>query len=96
MRASDVAYDILKGKGQPLEVHELLDEVLERLGQDREPRRVAQIYTELNTDIRFQYRGNTEWGLKEWVSHGSSKSPLRERAVPDNEEVEESDEDSWQ
>ncbi len=97
MRATDVAFDILKAKGQPIEVHDLLDEILDRLGQDREPRRVSQIYTELNMDIRFQYRGNTEWGLKEWASHGSGKSSVRERVTAESDEGEESEnEDSWQ
>ncbi len=97
MRATDVAFDILKAKGQPIEVHDLLDEILDRLGQDREPRRVSQIYTELNMDIRFQYRGNTEWGLKEWASHGSGKASMRERVTQESDEGEESEnEDSWQ
>lgn len=97
MRATDVAFDILKAKGQPIEVHDLLDEILDRLGQDREPRRVSQIYTELNMDIRFQYRGNTEWGLKEWASHGSGKVSMRERVTAESDEGEESEnEDSWQ
>lgn len=97
MRATDVAYDILKAKGQPIEVHDFLDEILGQLGMDRETRKVAQIYTEINLDIRFQCKGNTEWGLKEWTSRAVGKTAAaRERVVADIDEAEESeDEDTW-
>ena len=97
MRATDVAYNILKERGEPLEVHDLLDEILGSLGLDREARRVSQIYTELNLDIRFQCRGTTEWGLKEWASRGFNKGSVRERPVHDSDENDEpEEEDNWQ
>ena len=97
MRATDVAYQILKERGQPLEVHDLLDEMLGAMGLDREPHKVAQIYTELNMDIRFVCRGNTDWGLKEWSSHGTARGTVRDRMSHDAGEADEvEDEESWQ
>ncbi len=97
MRATEVAYQILKERGHPLEVHDLLDEVLAAMGLDREPRKVAQIYTELNMDIRFVCRGATEWGLKEWSSHGAARGAVRDRVSHDADEAEETDdEENWQ
>lgn len=97
MRATDAAYQILKERGEPMEVQDLLDEVLATLGLDREGRQVAQIYTELNLDVRFQYRGNKEWGLREWASRGGAKSGGgRDRPGHDADEIEETDEDAWQ
>ncbi len=66
MRATDAAYAVLKAQGQPMDVQDLLDETLTRLGVDREARIAARIYTDINLDARFQYRGGSAWGLKEW------------------------------
>ena len=66
MRATDAAYAVLKAQGQPMDVQDLLDETLTRLGVDREARVAARIYTDINLDVRFQYRGESAWGLKEW------------------------------
>lgn len=97
MRATDAAYQILKKRGEPMEVQDLLDEVLATLGLDRDGRHVAQIYTELNLDVRFHYRGNKDWGLREWASRGSAKATGgRERAGHDADDSEEPDEDAWQ
>ncbi|MCY0885285.1 MAG: DNA-directed RNA polymerase subunit delta [Firmicutes bacterium] len=98
MRAVDIAYEVLKAHGQALDVQELLDLTLERMGLDREPRKAAQIYTEINLDPRFHYRGGNLWELRDWqpraqaVGRGSAG---RERAV-EPEAAEEIDEDeSW-
>lgn len=56
-----------------MEVQDLLDETLRKLGLDREPKRAARIYTDINLDVRFQYRGNAMWGLKEWLPKSVAK-----------------------
>jgi DNA-directed RNA polymerase subunit delta len=100
MRATDAAYQVLKQHGQPLDVQDLLDETLALLGLDREPKRVAQIYTEINLDTRFTYRGSAQWGLKEWNPKGSaSKSSGRDRErgdfSGDEEDGDEGEEEEW-
>lgn len=98
MRAIDAAYSVLKQRGEPLDVQDLLDETLAVLGFDRDARRVAKIYTDLNMDVRFQYRGGSLWGLKEWQPKGGGRggtSGIRERTFTydddDAEEIEEDD-----
>lgn len=95
MRATDAAYDVLKAQGQPLDVQDLLDETLMRLGIDREPAVAARIYTDINLDARFQYRGGSSWGLKEWQPRapgGRAGASGRDRSYDDDtEDLEEDD-----
>jgi DNA-directed RNA polymerase subunit delta len=100
MRVADAAYEVLRQHGQPMDVQDLLDETLARLGHDREPRKAAQIYTEINLDPRFQHREGTMWGLTEWQPRGSSQRggvlPREVVADPgDGRDEELSDEDEW-
>lgn len=98
MRGTDAAYQVLKQQGQPMDVQDLLDETLSLLGLDREAKRVARIYTDINMDVRFQYRGGSLWGLKEWLPKAPSRPHVsgggRERIGYDdeNEDVEEDEE----
>lgn len=99
MRPVDAAYAVLKAHGQPLLVHDLIEQVLEQLQQEPESRRMAQIYSEINMDVRFVYRGDGLWGLRDWApkaaaSHGGGSGRERPRAEDDGEEVEE--EDGWE
>jgi DNA-directed RNA polymerase subunit delta len=91
MQSNDAAYQVLKKHGQAMDIHDLLDETLAVLGVDREPRRAAKIYTDLNLDVRFQYRGNSQWGLKEWLpkSPGRMTATSRDRDEEETEELEE-------
>ncbi|MCY0865510.1 MAG: DNA-directed RNA polymerase subunit delta [Sulfobacillus sp.] len=95
MRATDAAYQVLRNQGQPMDIQDLLDETLATLGLDREPRQVARIYTDINMDVRFQYRGSNQWGLKEWQpkSPGRTVSLGRDRGGYDDEDGEELEED---
>ncbi len=94
MQITDAAYEVLKEHGQPMEVQDLLDETLRKLGQDREPKQAAKIYTDINLDVRFQYRGNAMWGLKDWVPKAVAKgSAGREKANVDDDDNGDSEED---
>ncbi|MBX5465887.1 MAG: DNA-directed RNA polymerase subunit delta [Firmicutes bacterium] len=100
MRATDAAYQVLKQHGKPLDVQDLLDETLALLGLDREPKRVAQIYTEINLDVRFVYRGSSQWGLKEWSPKGGvakTSGGGRERTEfgGEDEDGDEGEDDEW-
>lgn len=101
MQAVDAAYQVLKQHGQPLDVQDLLDEALVLLGLDREPDRVARMYTEINLDVRFQYRGGAQWGLKEWNPRGGLIKPggsaaRRIETTEDEDGAETEEDDSWQ
>jgi DNA-directed RNA polymerase subunit delta len=100
MRPVDVAYEVLKEHGQPLLVHELMDRVLEALQQDPDPRRMAQIYTDMNLDVRFVYRGGGLWGLRDWTpkpaTRGGGGSSSREKIVVEDEADELEEEDGWE
>ena len=95
MRATDAAFAVLKSQGESMDVQDLLDETLARLGIDREPRLAARIYTDINMDSRFQYRGGSSWGLKEWQPKGPGRSSTSGRERPgydeETEDVEEDD-----
>lgn len=95
MRATDAAYAVLKEQGQPMDVQDLLDETLLRLGIDREPRVAARIYTDINLDSRFQYRGGSSWGLKDWQPRapGRQGSSGRDRTSYEDDDAEDIEED---
>lgn len=94
MRATDAAYAVLKSQGQPMDVQDLLDEALTRLGVDREARVAARLYTDINLDSRFQYRGGSAWGLKEWQPKSTGRSSAsRDRVGFEDDESEDLEED---
>ncbi|MCY0881777.1 MAG: DNA-directed RNA polymerase subunit delta [Firmicutes bacterium] len=78
---TDVAYIVLKEHGQAMDVHDLLDETLRRMGEDREPRKLAQIYTDINLDIRFHYQGDSTWGLRDWAPKVGTRSGVTTRGI---------------
>ncbi len=99
MRVSDAAYEVLKRHGQPMDIQDLLDETLALLGHDREPRKVTQIYTEINMDPRFQHRDGTMWGLVDWQPRGGQRTAAlaREATVDtgDGHDEDLGDDDEW-
>ena len=95
LRPVDIAYDVLRDSGQPLLVHDLIERVLERMNQEPEARRMAQIYSDINLDVRFVYRGDGMWGIRDWspdTRHGTGRD--RDHQDEDPEDLEE--EDSWE
>jgi DNA-directed RNA polymerase subunit delta len=88
----DIAYDVLRDHNQPLLVHDLIERVLEQLHQEPEARRMAQIYSDINLDVRFVYRGNGLWGLRDWAPDARS-APARGLADEDGDGDEE---DAWE
>ena len=75
MPVTDVAYSILKRKGQATHFRELIREILEikRLTDQNQGRVIAQIHTEINLDSRFEHHGNGEWGLRDWTVRRNGK-----------------------
>ncbi|MHB1610095.1 MAG: DNA-directed RNA polymerase subunit delta [Sulfobacillus sp.] len=93
MQTTDAAYEVLKKHGQAMDIHDLLDEALALLGLDREPRKAAKLYTDLNLDVRFQYRGNSQWSLKEWLPKTASRLSATTARERDDDEAEDLEED---
>jgi DNA-directed RNA polymerase subunit delta len=93
MRATDAAYEVLKSQGRPMDVQDLLDETLARMGLDREARLASRIYTDINLDARFQYRGGSAWGLKEWQPKPPGRTTVRDRGGYDDDDTDELEED---
>jgi len=63
---ADIAYEVLKARGNPMHYHNLIEEVLGRLGISKEAIRIAAALTQINLDTRFTFLGRGEWGLKVW------------------------------
>lgn len=71
---ADIAYEVLKAQGNPMHYHNLIEEVLRRLGISQEAIRIAAALTQINLDTRFTFLGRGEWGLKVWEP---AKNPKR-------------------
>lgn len=96
MRSVDTAYEILRVHGEPILVHELIDQVLEQLQQEPEPRRMAQIYSDINLDVRFVYRGDGLWGLRDWSPQNGDSGGARTRSKSDEDGEELEEEEGWE
>lgn len=98
---ADIAYEVLKAHGNPMHYHNLIEEVLKRLGISQEAIRIAAALTQINLDTRFSFLGRGEWGLKVWepakISRKLAPISLMNKASSDEEDKsdpEELDEDA--
>ncbi|MGI6649430.1 MAG: DNA-directed RNA polymerase subunit delta [Bacillota bacterium] len=80
MSEVDLAYHILKQRGQPVYFRELIEEILriKSVGPDNWSKAAAAIYTRLNLDTRFSYQGQGKWSLR---AVGPGKMPRRIRLI---------------
>lgn len=68
MSEVDLAFHILKEKGQPMYYRTLIDEVFEvKPYSGDQVLAIAAVHTQINLDTRFIYLGQGQWGLKSWV-----------------------------
>jgi len=68
MSEVDLAYHILKGKGQPMYYRTLIEEVFKvKPYSGDQILAIAALHTQINLDTRFIYLGQGQWGLKSWV-----------------------------
>ena len=75
---ADIAYEVLKVHGNPMHYHNLIEEVLQRLGISQEAIRIAAALTQINLDTRFSFLGRGQWGLKVWEA---PKIPKRQAPI---------------
>ncbi|MDR3602012.1 MAG: DNA-directed RNA polymerase subunit delta [Desulfosporosinus sp.] len=87
---ADIAYEVLKAQGNPMHYHNLIEEVLKRLGITQEAIRIAAALTQINLDTRFTFLGRGEWGLKVWEAAKTPKKlpsiSLMNKASSDEED----------
>ena len=78
----DVAYYVLSQKGETMYYKDLVMEVIDKTHKPVQSLSgaIAEVYTLINVDSRFQHAGKSMWGLTEWNppevkrSHSSSSS----------------------
>ncbi len=97
MRAVDAAHQVLQESGQPMPVHDLLDEVAKRVGKDPDARTLAAIYSDINLDVRFTYRAEGLWALRDWTTKAAHTSGAggRDHPAPAEESDDVEEEDGW-
>lgn len=86
MAVTDIAFCILKNRGQAIHFKELIAEVMrvKAINQDNPGRLIAQMHTEINLDSRFLHQGSGEWGLREWTIKGGKVVKIRPESTPSN------------
>lgn len=93
---ADIAYEVLKAHGNPMHYHNLIVEVLGRLGIAQEATRIAAALTQINMDTRFLFLGRGEWGLKVWENEKTPRKlapiSLMNKASSEDDDKADSDE----
>ena len=70
---ADIAYEVLKDRGNPMHYQSLIEEVFRRVGIPQDALQIAAVLTQINLDTRFAFLGRGEWGLKVWESTKASR-----------------------
>lgn len=105
MSVTDLAYFILKNRGQSIHFKELITEIMrvKSISQENPGRLIAQMHTEINLDSRFLHQGSGEWGLREWQPRNAKVIKIRSepaaapsRNRPDLRADEEDEEDGFE
>lgn len=95
----DIAYDLLKNKGEAMMFTEIMKQVAQQKGfsQSETEKLIAQLFTEINIDGRFVCVGRNLWGLKHWFpveqsSDSAVAANVKEDDYLDEEEFDEENE----
>lgn len=67
----EIAYRVLKERGEPIKYRDLVQRVVDEKGVGpgvNVPRLMAKAHTEISMDNRFQNRGGGLCGLREWTA----------------------------
>jgi DNA-directed RNA polymerase subunit delta len=80
---ADIAYQILRQAGSPVNFKELINQVLTEKGGQIYSRgyAMAEVHTQINLDSRFVNAGKGAWGLTEWVPQRSVSGRAAEEAT---------------
>jgi DNA-directed RNA polymerase subunit delta len=90
----DIAFDIVKENGEPIEFLSLWEKVCEALGEDPSSKvgKIGKLYTDLLEDGRFVNRPNNTWDLKEKYTFDEVKKPDMDFYSDDEEELDDVEE----
>lgn len=102
---TDIAYFILNKAGEDIYYKDLILEVIEKKHKAVQSlsRAISEVYTLVNMDSRFQYKGKGMWALMEWTpqevkrthttaaSKAASKTGTSKRREKLLEEIQEQD-----
>ncbi|MCS1352331.1 DNA-directed RNA polymerase subunit delta [Mechercharimyces sp. CAU 1602] len=95
----ELAYLLLKQKGEPMLYQDIYEEVAQIKGMNKEEKAhfISQLYTEITIDGRYICVGRSLWGLKKWYSlDQATDSAVAANVKEDdfaNEELEEFEEE---
>jgi DNA-directed RNA polymerase subunit delta len=91
----DLAYDLLKKKGEAMLYRDIMDEVSSMKGFTKEETEhyIAQLYTEINIDGRFVCVGRNLWGLREWYPTDQATDSAVAANVKEDDEYHDLDEE---
>ena len=83
MTEVDIAYRVLSDSATPIYYKDLITDVIEKKKKSIQSMAVAisEIYTMINMDGRFQYRGDGKWGLTEWNPPETKTRSSRSKAA---------------
>ena len=86
MSEVDVAYKILANNGNPIHYKELILDVIEKKHKPVQSlsASISEVYTMINMDSRFQYRGDCIWGLTEWNPPETKRTAARRSTASSN------------
>jgi DNA-directed RNA polymerase delta subunit len=67
MKETEIAFILLQGN-RTMSIKELVQQIIEVKGISTTDtaRAMARIYTSLTQDTRFSFKGNGQWGLRDW------------------------------
>ncbi|OYD07982.1 DNA-directed RNA polymerase subunit delta [Paludifilum halophilum] len=87
----DLAFHILKEKGEPILYRNLMEAVsgLKGFSEEEEKEYMAQLYTEVNIDGRFICVGKSLWGLRRWYPTEQATDSAVAQNVKDDDSAEE-------
>ncbi|MBR2179283.1 MAG: DNA-directed RNA polymerase subunit delta [Selenomonadaceae bacterium] len=91
MSETDIAYRILADLGEPIYYKTLITDVIDKKKKSVQSMAVAisEIYTMINMDGRFQYRGDNgegKWGLTEWTPPEVKRTRMASQAISAGDE----------
>lgn len=91
----DLAYDLLKQKGEAMLYRDIMDEVSSMKGFTKKEAEhyIAQLYTEINIDGRFVCVGRNLWGLREWYPTDQATDSAVAANVKEDDEYHDLDEE---
>jgi len=78
MSAVELAYRVLKDKGEPVHYKDLFSEIarVKEIETDQLDDRRAKLFTDLNIGGNFVHLGANHWGLKAWYPVDQSEEDL--------------------